>query len=29
MRQCQQARERGERPPMTEEQLEKLFMALS
>jgi DNA-binding FrmR family transcriptional regulator len=29
MRQCQQARERGEQPPMTEEQLEKLFMALS
>nr|WP_018639946.1 metal-sensing transcriptional repressor [Parafrankia elaeagni] len=29
MRQCQAARERGEQPPLTEEQLEKLFMALS
>lgn len=29
MRHCQQARERGEQPPMSEEQLEKLFMALS
>ncbi|KWX04806.1 transcriptional regulator [Carbonactinospora thermoautotrophica] len=29
MRQCQLARERGERPPLTEEQLEKLFLALS
>ncbi|MEW2353096.1 metal-sensitive transcriptional regulator [Spirillospora sp. NPDC029432] len=29
MRQCQQARERGEQPPLDEEQLEKLFMTLS
>lgn len=29
MRQCQAARERGEEPPMTEEQLEKLFMAMA
>ena len=29
MRQCHAARERGEQPPMSEEQLEKLFMALS
>jgi DNA-binding FrmR family transcriptional regulator len=29
MRQCQAARERGEQPPLSEEQLEKLFMALS
>ncbi|WP_435831575.1 metal-sensitive transcriptional regulator [Catellatospora methionotrophica] len=29
MRQCHEARERGERAPMTDEQLEKLFMALS
>lgn len=29
MRQCQVARERGEQPPLSEEQLEKLFMALS
>ncbi|KQC35767.1 metal-sensitive transcriptional regulator [Frankia sp. ACN1ag] len=29
MRQCQAARERGEQPPLTEAQLEKLFMALS
>ncbi len=29
MRQCQLARERGERPPLTEEQLEKPFLALS
>ncbi|WP_198541442.1 metal-sensitive transcriptional regulator [Parafrankia soli] len=29
MRQCQAARERGEQPPLSEEQLEKLFLALS
>nr|WP_198955706.1 MULTISPECIES: metal-sensitive transcriptional regulator [Frankiaceae] len=29
MRQCQAARERGEQPPLTEDQLERLFMALS
>jgi DNA-binding FrmR family transcriptional regulator len=29
MRHCRTARERGEQPPMSEEQLEKLFMALS
>lgn len=29
MRQCQVARERGEQPPVSEEQLEKLFLALS
>jgi len=29
MRQCREAREQGEQPPMTEDQLEKLFMALS
>jgi DNA-binding FrmR family transcriptional regulator len=29
MRHCQAARERGQQPPMSEEQLEKLFMALS
>ncbi|BCJ33249.1 hypothetical protein Athai_07520 [Actinocatenispora thailandica] len=29
MRQCQLARERGEEEPMSEEQLEKLFLALS
>jgi DNA-binding FrmR family transcriptional regulator len=29
MRHCQAAREQGQQPPMSEEQLEKLFMALS
>lgn len=29
LRQCQVARERGEQPPMSEERLEKLFLALS
>jgi DNA-binding FrmR family transcriptional regulator len=29
MRHCQAARDRGQHPPMSEEQLEKLFMALS
>jgi DNA-binding FrmR family transcriptional regulator len=29
MRQCQQARQNGEEPPLTEEQLEKLFLTLS
>ncbi|BCJ75857.1 hypothetical protein CS0771_54010 [Catellatospora sp. IY07-71] len=29
MRHCQRARERGEEPPMTEEELEKLFLALA
>ncbi|MFD0853468.1 metal-sensitive transcriptional regulator [Actinomadura adrarensis] len=29
MRQCQQARQEGEEPPLTEEQLEKLFLTLS
>lgn len=29
MRQCQTARERGDDAPLTEEQLEKLFLALS
>ncbi|GGN88417.1 hypothetical protein GCM10010112_71890 [Actinoplanes lobatus] len=29
MRECQAARERGEEPPMSEEELEKLFLSLS
>lgn len=29
MRHCQAARERGEAPPMTEQELEKLFLALA
>ncbi|MFF5180327.1 metal-sensitive transcriptional regulator [Micromonospora sp. NPDC000316] len=29
MRECQAARGRGEEPPMSEEELEKLFLALS
>ncbi|GAA4903058.1 metal-sensitive transcriptional regulator [Streptomonospora salina] len=29
MRHCQAARERGDEPPMTEAELEKLFLALS
>ncbi|MEU7865280.1 metal-sensitive transcriptional regulator [Dactylosporangium sp. NPDC049140] len=29
MRECQAARGRGEEPPMSEEELEKLFMSLS
>ncbi len=29
MRQCQAARERGEEPPMSDEELEKLFLSLS
>lgn len=29
MRQCREAREQGEQPALTEEQLEKLFMALA
>jgi DNA-binding FrmR family transcriptional regulator len=29
MRECHAARERGEEPPMSEEELEKLFMSLS
>ncbi len=29
MRHCNAARERGEEPPMTEEELEKLFLALA
>ena len=29
MRECQAARERGEQPPMTDEELEKLFLSLS
>lgn len=29
MRHCQAARERGEEPPMTEEELEKLFLTLA
>ncbi|MFC7761422.1 metal-sensitive transcriptional regulator [Catellatospora bangladeshensis] len=29
MRHCQAARERGEQPPLTEEELEKLFLALA
>lgn len=29
MRHCQAARERGEQPPMTEEELEKLFLSLA
>lgn len=29
MRHCQAARERGDEPPLTEEQLEKLFLALA
>jgi DNA-binding FrmR family transcriptional regulator len=29
MRECQAARERGEEPPMTDEELEKLFLSLS
>ncbi|WP_046470488.1 metal-sensitive transcriptional regulator [Allosalinactinospora lopnorensis] len=29
MRHCQAARERGEEPPMTEQELEKLFLSLS
>lgn len=29
MRHCQAARERGEQPPLSEEQLEKLFMTLA
>ena len=29
MRHCQAARERGEEPPMTEQELEKLFLALA
>ncbi|GAA2716004.1 metal-sensitive transcriptional regulator [Actinoplanes palleronii] len=29
MRECQTARGRGEEPPMSEEELEKLFMSLS
>ncbi|WP_221245259.1 metal-sensitive transcriptional regulator [Actinoplanes campanulatus] len=29
MRECQAARERGEEPPMSDEELEKLFLSLS
>lgn len=29
MRHCQAARERGEEPPMTEQELEKLFLSLA
>ncbi len=29
MRHCRSARERGEEPPMSEEELEKLFLALA
>nr|WP_198319529.1 MULTISPECIES: metal-sensitive transcriptional regulator [Actinopolyspora] len=29
MRHCQTAREEGEEPPMTEEELERLFLALA
>lgn len=29
MRHCQAARARGEQPPMTEEELEKLFLSLA
>lgn len=29
MRHCQAARDRGEEPPMTEQELEKLFLALA
>jgi DNA-binding FrmR family transcriptional regulator len=29
MRQCQDAELRGEEPPMTQEQIEKLFLALA
>lgn len=29
MRHCQSARDRGEEPPMTEEELEKLFLSLA
>ncbi|GAA3760111.1 metal-sensitive transcriptional regulator [Salinactinospora qingdaonensis] len=29
MRHCQEARERGEEPPMTEQELEKLFLSLA
>ena len=29
LRYCQQARERGEEPPMSEAELEKLFLALA
>ncbi|GAA0828974.1 MULTISPECIES: metal-sensitive transcriptional regulator [Streptosporangium] len=29
MQQCQMARERGEQPPISQERLEKLFLALS
>ncbi|MBW0116357.1 metal-sensitive transcriptional regulator [Pseudonocardia abyssalis] len=29
MRHCQAARERGEQPPMTEDELEKLFLSLA
>ncbi|MEV4704557.1 metal-sensitive transcriptional regulator [Actinoplanes sp. NPDC049316] len=29
MRECQAARERGEEPPMSDEELEKLFLLLS
>ncbi|GAA4972476.1 hypothetical protein GCM10023334_097580 [Nonomuraea thailandensis] len=29
MRHCQAARERGDEPPMTEQELEKLFLALA
>ncbi|MFI6577322.1 metal-sensitive transcriptional regulator [Nocardiopsis sp. NPDC050513] len=29
MRHCNAARERGEEPPMTEEELERLFLALA
>lgn len=29
MRHCQTARERGEQPPMSEEELEKLFLSLA
>jgi DNA-binding FrmR family transcriptional regulator len=29
MRECQAARQRGEEPPMSDEELEKLFLSLS
>ncbi len=29
MRHCQAARDRGEQPPMTEDELEKLFLSLA